>query len=160
MRQASVFISGQLLRINTVPGSARIKVQNGTGQEFFFDPDRQMYLDAEDASSFNPQSLGLDRERLTSEILRIDALRRSEVQELNVQSLNPDERAIIFDNGDFKYFVSIEKIKALKGSFSLVVTSQWKTAARPEQEQNKFIACIERTGLEQLQALISRELSK
>ena len=160
MGHASLRIDGQRLDIHTVPGSARMKVLSGTGQEFFFDPDLQRYSDARDASEFNPQSSGIDRDRLTAELLKIDALRRLEVQEFNTGKIRPRERAILFDNGDFKYFVSIEKIQSLAGGYSLAITSQWKTAAHPEEEQYRFRACIDRAGLEQLQSRIERELSK
>lgn len=160
MGQASLRIDGQRLDIHTVPGSARMKVQTSTGQEFFFDPDRQRYSVAKDAAEFNPQSSGIDSDRLTAELLKIDALRRLEVQEFNAGKTNPGERAILFDNGDFKYFVSIEKIDSLAGGYSLAITSQWKTAAHPEEEQYRFRACIDRAGLEQLKSLIERELSQ
>jgi len=160
MGHASLRIDGQRLDIHTVPGSARMKVQTGTGQEFIFDPDRQRYFDAQDALEFKPQSSGIDRDRLTAELLKIDALRRLEVQEFNTGKTNPGERATLFDNGDFKYFVSIEKIHSLAGGYSLAITSQWKTAAHPEEEQYRFRACIDRAGLEQLKSLIDRELSQ
>lgn len=160
MGHASLRIDGQRLDIHTVPGSARMKVQTSTGQEFFFDPDRQRYSDAKDASEFNLQSLGIDRDRLSADLLKIDALRRLEVQEFNTVKTNPGERAILFDNGDFKYFVSIEKIHSLAGGYSLAITSQWKTAAHPEEEQYRFRACIDRAGLEQLKSLIERVLSQ
>ena len=159
MGQASLRIDGQRLDIHTVPGSARMKVQTGTGQEFFFDPDRQRYSVAKDASEFNLQSIGIDRARLNAELLKIDALRRLEVREFNAGT-HSGERAILFDNGDFKYFVSIEKIHSLAGGYSLAITSQWKTAAHPEEEQYRFRACIDRAGLEQLQSLIERVLSQ
>lgn len=159
MGQASLRIDGQRLDIHTVPGSARMKVQTGTGQEFFFDPDRQRYSVAKDASEFNLQSLGIDRDRLSQKLLKIDALRRLEVREFNTGT-HSGERAILFDNGDFKYFVSIEKIRSLAGGYSLAITSQWKTAAHPEEEQYRFRACIDRAGLEQLKSLIERVLSQ
>ena len=37
--------------------------------------------------------------------------------------------------------------------------SQWKSSAKPAEEQFRFRACLERQGLEQLQALIQRELT-
>ena len=38
------------------------------------------------------------------------------------------------------------------------VVSRLKSSAKPEEDQFRFRACLERQGLEQLQALIQREL--
>lgn len=162
MRKSRLYIDGgQYLDMQTVTGSARIKLLSGYGNEFFFDPNGEKYEDATDASEFDPETLGFHRGRLTKTLLKlIDRWRHLETQEFKGEHRHPDERAILFDNGDFKYFVSIEKIHSLAGGYSLAITSQWKTAAHPEEEQYRFRACIDRAGLEQLKSLIERELSK
>jgi hypothetical protein len=73
--------------------------------------------------------------------------------------VTPGTRATLFDNGDFRYFVYIDPVRSPVGGYALTVTSQWRTSAKPEEEQFRFRACLERQGLEALQALIARELS-
>jgi hypothetical protein len=68
--------------------------------------------------------------------------------------------ATLFDNGDIRYFVALDKIRSVAGGYSLTITSQWKSSAHPDDEQFQFRACIDRSALEQLQALIQRELAK
>ena len=71
----------------------------------------------------------------------------------------PGSRATLFDNGDFRYFVYIDPVRSPVGGYALTVTSQWRTSAKPDDEQFHFRACLERQGLEALQALIARELA-
>ncbi len=91
MAQFTLRFYEQNLNLKTVPGSARIKVNVATGQEFFFDPDGDRYLDATCAPDFDPQSLGLDRERLTQELRKVDKQRRLELQK---------HRAVHFESGE------------------------------------------------------------
>lgn len=159
MGQFTLRIDEQVLYLQTVPGSARIKVRDADGQEFFFDPDWDCYLNAEGVSDFDPSKLGLDRELLTPKLHEVDLQRRLEIQKINAEPFEPGARAKLFDNGDFRYFVSLDKVRSLAGGYSLAITSQWESSAHPEDEQFRFRACIDRAGLEQLQALIQRELA-
>jgi hypothetical protein len=159
MGQFTLRIDEQVLYLQTVPGSARIKVRGADGQEFFFDPDFERYLNAEAGSDFDPDALGLDREILTTKLYEVVRQRRREIQKINDEPFEPSARATLFDNGDFRYFVSLDKIRSLAGGYSLAITSQWKSSAHPEDEQFRFRACIDQAGLEQLQALIQRELN-
>lgn len=159
MGQFTLRIDEQVLELQTIPGSARIKVRGADGNEFFFDPDRDRYLNAEGESDFDPGALGLDRELLTTKLHEADRQRRCEIQKINDEPFESSARVTLFDNGDFRYFVSLDKVRSLAGSYSLVITSQWESSANPEDEQFRFRACIDRSGLEQLQALIQRELA-
>jgi hypothetical protein len=73
--------------------------------------------------------------------------------------VTPGSRATLFDNGDFRYFVYINPVRSPTGGYALTVTSQWQTSAKPDDEQFRFRACLERQGLEALQVLIERELA-
>lgn len=73
--------------------------------------------------------------------------------------VTPGSRATLFDNGDFRYFVYIDPVRSPVGGYALTVTSQWRTSAKPDDEQFRFRACLERQGLEALQAMIERELA-
>lgn len=159
MGQFTLRIDEQVLHLQTVPGSARIKVRGSDGQKFFFDPDMDCYLNAEAESDFDPGALGLDRELLTTKLHEVDRQHRFEIQNINGKPFEPGARAKLFDNGDFRYFVSLDKVRSLTGGYSLAITSQWESSAHPEHEQLRFRACIDRVGLEQLQALIQRELA-
>jgi hypothetical protein len=99
MAQFTLRFCEQNLNLKTVPGSARIKVHVATGPEFFFDPDGDRYLDATCASDFDPQSLGLDRERLSQELRKVDKQRRRELQNTKAEKWEPGERATLFVSG-------------------------------------------------------------
>lgn len=159
MGQFTLSVDGHVLEIKTVPGSDRIKVRFKTDSEFFFDPDWDRYLGAEGEAEFDPSALGFDRMQLTAKLHEFDQQRRLEIQKINANTSDPGSRAKLFDNGDFRYFVSLDKVKSLAGGYALAITSQWLSSANPEDEQFQFRACIDRVGLEQLQALIQRELA-
>jgi hypothetical protein len=91
MGQFTIRFNEQSVELKTVPGSARIKVQVATSQEFFFDPDLDRYVDTSGASDFDPQTLGIDRARLTQELLMVDKQRRLELQK---------HRAVHFESGE------------------------------------------------------------
>jgi hypothetical protein len=91
--------------------------------------------------------LGLDRERLTQELRKVDKQRRLEVQNTKAEKWESGERATLFDNGDIRYFVSLDMIRSVAGGYSLAITSQWKSSAHPDDEQFRFRACINRSGL-------------
>ncbi|PIT76619.1 hypothetical protein [Limnohabitans sp. JirII-31] len=159
MGQFTLRIDEQVFDLQTVPGSARIRVRGADGHEFLFDPDWDRYLNAEGEFDLDPGALGLDRELLTAKLNEVDRQRRFEIQKINDEPFEPSTRATLFDNGDFQYIVALDKVRSLAGGYFLAITSQWKSSANPEDEQFRFRACIDRTGLEQLQALIQRELA-
>ncbi|MGV1045491.1 hypothetical protein [Limnohabitans sp.] len=158
MGQITLRIDNQDCNVLTVPGSVLFKVLLPYGLEFFFDPDLEQFLDGSGQPSFNPQMAGLNAARLSEQLLQLDAHRRGEIQKSNLDQIIPGDRATLYDNGDFRYFVYLDPVQSPVGGFSLTITSQWKSSAKPEEEQFRFRACLERQGLEQLQALIQREL--
>jgi hypothetical protein len=159
MGQFTLRVEEQVLELQTTTGSARISVRAADGQVFFFDPGWDCYLSAESGTDFDPGALGLDRDLLTTKLHEVDRQRRFDTQKINDEPIEPGARAKLFDNGDFRYFVSLVKVRSLAGGYSLAISSQWKSSAHPEDEQYRFRACIDRAGLEQLQALIQRELA-
>lgn len=159
MGQFTLGINDQSFEISTRPGSARLKVQASNGSEFFFDPKSQKYFDSRGTGRYSPQAIGIDSRSLSKLLLEIDSQRRRNLENVDPGQVNPVNRAVLFDNGDFRYFVSLNKVRSLAGGYSLAITSQWESSARPEDEHFRFRACIDRTGLEQLQALIQRELA-
>ena len=158
MGQFTLRFDNQDLRVLTVPGTARLKILAPTGLEFYFDPGCTQFSDATARQAFHPESVGLDADKLRQELLQIDAQRRGQIQKTNLDQISPGGRATLYDNGDFRYFVYLDPVQSPVGGFALTITSQWQSSAKPEEEQFRFRACLERQGLEQLQALIEREL--
>lgn len=159
MGQITLRIDNQDCHVLTVPGSARLKVLLPSGLGFFFDPDLGQFLDSSGQQSFNPQTAGFDAARLTGELQQLVAPRRGEVQQSNLDPIIPGGRATLYDNGDFRYFVYLDPVQSPAGGFALTITSQWKSSAKPEEEQFRFRACLEREGLKRLQELIQQELT-
>jgi len=159
MGKFTLRIDERVLNLQTTPGSARIYVRVADGQDFIFDSDLDRYLSEDCGSEFDPYALGLDPALLTTRLYEAVRQRRLEIQKINDEPFEPGERVKLFDNGDFRYFVSLDKVRSLAGGYSLAISSQWESSARPEEEQFRFRACIDRSGLEQLQALIQRELA-
>jgi hypothetical protein len=153
-------VDGKDFALQTVPGSARIKVIAPEGIEFFFDPDWERYVQSGGTADFDPKSVGIDRDSLTESLLDVDSKRSLEYQRLNAEQVIRGAKATLFDNGDFAYFVYLDQIRSLAGGLALTITSQWKSASKPEEEQIRFRACLDRQGLEQLQSLIQKELAK
>lgn len=159
MGQITLRIDNQDFHVLTVPGSARLKVLPPSGLEFFFDPDFEHFLDSSGHQPFNPLTAGVDAARLTGELQQLDAQRRGEIHKSKLDQIIPGGRATLYDNGDFRYFVYLDPVQSPVGGFALTITSQWKSSAKPEEAQFRFRACLEREGLERLQALIQRELT-
>jgi hypothetical protein len=89
--------------------------------------------DAICASDFDPQSLGLDRERLTQELRKVDKQRRFKVQNNKAENWEPGVRAALFDNGDFRYIATLDKIQSVAGGYALAITSQLKSSTPPRR---------------------------
>ena len=66
----------------------------------------------------------------------------------------------IFDNGDYSLHAEISPSISPKDGVALTITSRWQSASKPEEEQVRFKACLERGGLENLANLIQMELGK
>jgi hypothetical protein len=65
----------------------------------------------------------------------------------------------LFDNRDFRYLVRLLPVPDPVGGYSLTITSQWDSAAHPQEEQVRFRACLDRQYLRRLQKLIQQELA-
>jgi hypothetical protein len=73
--------------------------------------------------------LELDRERLSQELRKVDKQRRRELQNTKAEKWEPGERATLFDNEDFRYIATLDKIQSVAGGYALTITSQWKSSA-------------------------------
>ncbi len=71
----------------------------------------------------------------------------------------PSSKVILSDNDDFRYFLALKPIPGPVGGHSLTITSQWDSSSKPQEEQVRFRACIDRAGLLRLQDLIRQELA-
>ena len=160
MGQFTLNIADQTFDITTISGSARLKVLSSDGSEFYFGPKSQKYFDSRGSGRYSPQANGIDSETLTSLLLDIDSKRRDELKKMSPKPLLPVHRAVLFDNGDFCYYAYLKPVMSPEKGFAFYITSQWRSALNPQEEQFRFKACLEREGLKQLRDLIERELSK
>ncbi len=74
--------------------------------------------------------------------------------------VKPIAKAILVDNGDFRYVVALRKVEMLPEAYHLSISSQWASSARPDDEQFRFGTCVDQQGLQKLLELIQKELSK
>ncbi len=160
MGQFTLRIADQTFDITTTSGSARLKVLASDGSEFYFDPKSQKYFDSRGSGRYSPQANGIDTETLSWLLLDIDSERREQLQRMNPKPVAPVHRAVLFDNGDFSYYAYLKPVITPEKGFAFYITSQWRSALNPQEEQFRFKACLGREGLKQLRDLIERELSK
>lgn len=160
MSQFTVRIEEQTFEINILPDSVRLKVLASIGSEFYFDPKSQKYFDSRGTGRFNPQASGIDSKSLTKLLLDIDRQRVVSLQKFDLEHSIPVNRAVLFDNGDFSYFAHLRPLVSPSLGYALEISSLWKTALKPQEQQFRFRACLEREGLVQLRDLIDRELAK
>lgn len=73
---------------------------------------------------------------------------------------NANARASIFDNGDFSLCAQLVPVSSPRGGLALTITSQRKESRKPEDEQVKFFACLDREGVQSLGDLIQRALKE
>lgn len=69
-------------------------------------------------------------------------------------------RTTLFDNGDFAYFVYLSPVPDPVGGHSLLITSRLKSSRRPDEEQVRFRACVDESGLQNLARLIESQLAR
>lgn len=67
-------------------------------------------------------------------------------------------RTTIFNSEDLRYNAAIESITSSRDGFSLAITSQRPASHQPNEEHVRFLACLDREGLERLGALIQTSL--
>lgn len=73
---------------------------------------------------------------------------------------NANSRTTLFDNGDFSLYAQLVPVPTQQDGHSLTITSRRQESRNPHEEQVRFFACLDRTGLENLQSLIARELAR
>ncbi len=67
----------------------------------------------------------------------------------------------LFNNGDFSYFVEIEPtFWDKKTGYTLAIYSRRITAKKSSEARQCFLACLDREGVENLNKLITEQLSK
>ena len=160
MGQFTLRIKDQTFEIGTLSGSARLKILASNGSEFYFDPKSQKYFDSRGTGRYSPQANGIDSKTLLKLLLEIDSQRRRDLEKIAPEPAIPMHRAVLFDNGDFSYHVHLRPVISPEKGYALDITSQWKTALKPQEQQFRFRACLEREGLVQLRDLIERELAQ
>ena len=64
----------------------------------------------------------------------------------------------IFDNGDFRLLAKLMPTPSPVDGLTLTITSKRQGSRFPDAEQVRFIACLEREGLQSLATLIQTAL--
>lgn len=73
---------------------------------------------------------------------------------------NATSRTTIFDNGDFRLHAQLAPVPSPQDGLALTITSQRQESRNPHEEHVHFIACLDREGLQKLQAMIQSELAR
>lgn len=63
-------------------------------------------------------------------------------------------RTTIFKSEDLRYYAAIESITSSQDGFSFTITSQRPASHQPNEEHVRFLACLDRDGLQRLGELI------
>lgn len=69
-------------------------------------------------------------------------------------------RTKILDNDDFAYFADVAPIPLPVGGYALTITSLWRSAKDPLDEQVQFKACLDKSGLQALVDMLQLSLRK
>ena len=70
------------------------------------------------------------------------------------------ETTTVFDNGDYSLNVTLSPVLSPIDGQALIITSKRKESRNPNEEQVRFMACLDREGLTKLADLISEQLAK
>lgn len=73
---------------------------------------------------------------------------------------NATSRITLLDNGDFSLHAQLSPVSSPVGGHALTITSKRLESRNPHEEHVRFFACLDRTGLENLQNLIQTELAR
>lgn len=68
------------------------------------------------------------------------------------------QHVCILDNGDFCYRVRLAPVRSPLHGHALTITSQRRASRHPDEEQVRFLACLDREGLQALAGLIQQAL--
>lgn len=73
---------------------------------------------------------------------------------------NATARTTLLDNGDFSLHAQLAPVQSPVGGHAFTITSKRKESRNPNEEQVRFMACLDREGLTKLADLISEQLAK
>ena len=71
---------------------------------------------------------------------------------------NAHSRTTLFDNGDFSLHAQLSPVSSPQGGHAFIITSQRQESRNPHDEQVRFLACLDREGLQALANLILNTL--
>ena len=74
------------------------------------------------------------------------------------KELEMSTHTTLFNNGDFSLHARLSAVVSPEGGYALTITSQRHESRSPHEEQVRFIACLEREGLQALADLIQQTL--
>lgn len=70
------------------------------------------------------------------------------------------ETTTVFDNGDYSLNVTLSPVQSPIDGQALIITSKRKESRNPNEEQVRFMTCLDREGLTKLGDLIQNQLAK
>lgn len=70
------------------------------------------------------------------------------------------ETATVFDNGDYSLNVTLSPVHSPIDGQALIITSKRKESRNPNEEQVRFMTCLDREGLTKLAEIIQKQLTK
>ncbi|ALK87793.1 hypothetical protein [Limnohabitans sp. 63ED37-2] len=73
---------------------------------------------------------------------------------------NTASRTTLFDNGDFSLHAQLSPVPSPVGGYALTITSKRLESRNPNEEQVRFFACLDQTGLRNLLSLIEAEVAQ
>ena len=73
---------------------------------------------------------------------------------------NATARTTLLDNGDFSLHAQLSPVQSPIGGHALTITSKRKESRNPNEEQVRFMACLDREGLTKLGEIIQKQLTK
>jgi len=72
---------------------------------------------------------------------------------------NANTSTTISDNGDYSLSVEISPTVSPTNGYALKITSRWKSSANPDEDQVRFMACLEADGLLALAQVIQNNVT-
>lgn len=69
------------------------------------------------------------------------------------------KRVTIFDNGDYSLHVTLHPVCSPLNGHTLIITSRKRESRNPQEEQVRFLACLDRDGLTNLVEIIQDKLN-
>ncbi len=72
---------------------------------------------------------------------------------------NATARTTLLDNGDYSLHAQLSPVQSPIGGHALTITSKRKESCNPNEEQVRFMACLDREGLTKLGEIIQKQLA-